>query len=122
MDEFDRVAPWIASALQEAGGTHSIEDIRQAVAAQNMLLMTSKNAAILIEIVKYPQKKALRIFGVGGSGNEALEELKVFARGVPQMAADLGCTRFEGCGRPGWSRALRELGMTPHVFMFKDIA
>lgn len=119
--EFDRVAPWIEDAIAEDGGAYSLSDIRTAVDAKQMQLMTAPHAAILLEIITYPQFSALRILGCGGKCNGALEEVRQFARAVPDITKALGLHRFEFRGRPGWARVLKELGMTTHVFMFKEV-
>lgn len=122
MDEFDRVAPWIELVLKEGGNTHSLADIRRAVDENKIQLMTAPHAAIMLEIIVYPNLKALRVIGAGGESNEALEEVKRFAHALPEIAKALGCSRFEWGGRPGWVRVLKELGMTSQTIMFKDVA
>lgn len=121
MDDFERCRPWIEAALEEGGGTHSIDDIRDAVASHKMTLMAGQHSALLLELISYPQFKALRVFGVGGDKHKALDELQQFALQIPGIAKELGCHRYEGGGRSGWLRRLKIAGMKSHVFMFKDI-
>lgn len=122
MTEFDRVAPWIQAAIDEGGGTHTLEDIRKAIDADQLVLRTNKHTAFLLDVVQYPNFKALRVMGCGGECNKAMEEAREFATHVvPVLAKAAGVHRYQWIGRKGWERALKGLGMTCHVFMFKEV-
>jgi hypothetical protein len=122
MDEFDRVSSWLQAAIDEGGNTHSLDDIRQAIAEDRMVLRTTPHAAFLLDIVHYPKFKALRVIGAGGESHAALEELKDMAINVvPALAKAAGVHRYQWQGRPGWARILKQLGMTCQVSMYKEI-
>jgi len=120
--EFDRVSPWLQKALEEDGGAFSLDDIRAAVESRRAKLLTAPHAAVLLEVIQYPRFSALRVVGAGGETGEALEEVRQFAKAVPEIAKALGLHRYEWRGRPGWARVLKELGMTTQVFMFKEVS
>lgn len=121
MDDFERVAPWIEKVLAEGGNTHSLADIKRGIDENTIQLMTAPHAAIMLEIIVYPNLKALRVIGAGGECNEALQEVKRFALALPEIAKALGCSRFEWGGRPGWTRILKDMGMTSQITMFRNV-
>lgn len=49
--EFERCRGWIEDALQYAGGTHTIDDIKQAIAEQRLVLWPGKRSAVVTEFV-----------------------------------------------------------------------
>ena len=118
----DRVASWLQAAIDEGGGTHTLDDIRQAIAEDKMVLRVFQHCAFLLEIVTYPKFRALRVTGAGGDCNEALAEVLDFSiNTVPALTKAAGLQRYEFMGREGWKRVLKPLGMTCHVYMFKEI-
>jgi hypothetical protein len=117
-----KTASWLQAAIDEGGGTHTLEDIRQAIEDGRMVLRTFPHCAFLLEIVTYPKFKALRVTGAGGECNAALSEVLDFSiNDIPALTKAAGLHRYEFRGREGWKRVLKPLGMTCHVFMFKDI-
>ena len=59
-------------------------------------------AAIVTELVRYPQFDAVRFFLAGGD----LEELRAMEPRLVDWAQRQGCARVEIGGRAGWLRAL----------------
>jgi hypothetical protein len=106
MDEFERCRPWLEAALEYSHGTHTIEDVRRGIAQKRFLLVSGPKCAMVYEVVAFPQLKILHGFLCGGE----LQELKSFDPYLQEMARVLGCARVTIAGRPGWARALRDLG------------
>jgi hypothetical protein len=119
--EWDRVKGWVQQALDEGGNTYSLGDIRAAVESDQMALVAFPHFAVLLAIIVYPQLKALRVVGVGGDLNKALPDYTRYAMTLPELAKQLGCKRLEAMGRPGWVRAMKDIEMTSHAFMFKEV-
>lgn len=102
--EWTRCEPWLAAALEHAGGTHTLDDVRQACLEGRAQFWPGRNAAIVTEINVYPQMKAVWFFLTGG----ALEELLAMKPVIEAWAKGLGCTRAECGGRSGWERVLKD--------------
>ena len=104
--DWERCRPWIAAALPYAGGTHAIEDVEDELVRGRLALLAGQRSAMLCEVRNYPRLRALHIFLAGGD----LAELKSFNPMMDDAARTLGCSRISIAGRPGWERALRDLG------------
>jgi hypothetical protein len=118
--EFDRCKPWIAAALEYAGGTHDIEHIREAVLRGDLQLWAGNGSAIVTEIENYPRMRVLNFFLAGGN----LEELELMTPGIEQWAKEKwGCSAAKLAGRQGWQRTfLRDRGYKPHyVVMTREL-
>ena len=68
-------------------------------------------ASLTTRVVPYKQYSSLSIDWVGGNKmkhwlDEAMQTLKNYAK-------DQGCSRLEGRGRSGWTRALKKYGWKP---------
>lgn len=109
MDEFERAWHFIEPALEYSGGTHTKEDIRQAIERRDMLLITGPKSAMVFEVIVFPQMKVLHGFLCGGD----LQELKSADPSLMELARALGCSRISIAGRYGWARALKDLDYTP---------
>lgn len=118
MDDFERARPWLEAALEYCHGTHTLEDIKQAIADKSMLLVTGPNCAMVYEVLTFPNFKVLHGFLCGGE----LEELKSFDPYLQELAKTLGCSRVTIAGRPGWVRALKGLGYEHScTIVFKEV-
>lgn len=108
--EFERCRGWIEDALQYAGGTHTIDDIKQAIAEQRLVLWPGKRSAVVTEFVVYPQFTALNFFLAGGD----LDELAEMEPIIADWAKRCGCKRIMLAGRRGWTRSfLTDRGYEP---------
>jgi len=74
-------------------------------------------AAIVTEIVDYPQKRACRYFLAGGDNMKSW--FKKMKNEIEQWAKLNKCHRIELVGRKGWSRWLKDY--TPkHIVLVKE--
>lgn len=118
MTEFDRCAPWLRAALEYAGGTHTLDDVRAGVASGYMQLWPAPRGCAVTEIVVYPQSKALHIFLAAGE----LDQLQDMFDSAAAWGRDQGCDRITLSGRVGWKRTLEPLGWgTTAVVMERKI-
>jgi hypothetical protein len=113
--EFVRCSKWLEAALEYSGGTHKIEDVKQAIAYGRMQLWPAKTAAIVTEIAVYPRRKTCHVFLCGGD----LSELERMAPSIEAFAKATGCDAITSCGRPGWTRSfLKRDGWKPGGTVF----
>ena len=109
--EWARCAPWIEAALERAGNTHAIEDIRGLVLAQDAQFWPGERSAIVTEILIYPKARLLHLWLAGGDLIELTEGLlpriEAWGREVEH------CARSTLMGRAGWERTLAPLGYAP---------
>tara|TARA_Y100000310_G_scaffold329437_1_gene399276 strand:- start:2364 stop:2711 length:348 start_codon:yes stop_codon:yes gene_type:complete len=107
---------------ERTGGRYHITDLIDAVQAMNMQAwgVLSEGAAkglVLTEIIKYPRKKSLRIFGLAGEDFDAWHEMAVAE--LTTFATQHECAMIEAGGRPGWSRKLD--WKVTHHYVERDI-
>lgn len=106
IDELVRCQPWIVEALEHSGGTHDYLDVAEAVLTGRFQLWTDPEACMVTEIVVHPRKTVLFVFLAGGR----LDVLKRMYDRVIPWARGHGCTLAMMTGRPGWTRALADVG------------
>ena len=114
--EWERCSPYIQAALEHANGTHSLADVLRLVAQGEAQFWALPDAAIVTEIVKYPQKTTLRFWLAGGN----LETLSDAEPKVIEWSKKWGCEAVEIIGRRGWHRALDGY-QAKSTIMVKDI-
>src|SRR5262245_40950753 len=105
-DEWARCRHYIEAALPYAGGTHTIEDIEDAIKTGRMGLIALEQSAFIIEVHTYPRLRALHIFLAAGD----LKELRSCNTRMDATAKALGCSRITIAGRRGFVRTLKHLG------------
>lgn len=113
----DWSAPQLQKALDYAGNTHTVDDVRAAVARGEMQVWPGNLSVMFTEVIQYPQVKAVRVF----AGYGDLKELRKMEGAAAAWAISMGCTRLEGFGRIGWLRALKSKGYQARVFCWKTI-
>jgi hypothetical protein len=114
--EWSRCADWIAAALEHANGTHSMRDVFEMVERSDAQFWPLHDAAIVTEIVEYPQCRTLRFWLAGGN-------LKTLFEAEPTLinwSKSWGCKSVEIVGRRGWHRALNGYRPTATI-MTKEI-
>lgn len=115
-EEWDRCKPWIEAALEYAGGSHTIEDVRELVEAGKVLLLTGENSALVVEIVQQPRLSVFHVWLAGGD----LAELLAIEKTFDAMARTLGCSKISISGRAGWERVLRNYSRA-HVELVRNV-
>jgi hypothetical protein len=106
INEMTRVRPVLEPALDYGGNTHDYIDIVNGVVTGQFHLWPTANSALITEFHNYPNKKFLHIFLAGGD----LEEIKGNHDIVVEFAKTMGCNGLTLTGRPGWIKALADLG------------
>lgn len=101
-----RVRPFLQPALDHGGNTHDYVHIVNGILSGVLQLWPTENSALVTEFHTYPNKKFLHIFLAGGD----LQEIKDTHSGLVHFAKATGCTGLSLNGRPGWIKALADLG------------
>jgi hypothetical protein len=115
-DTWSRVRGLLLPAIAETNGTHNEDDVLIALLTGKCRLWASENAAVVTEIVVYPQMKILNCWLVGGD----LARLRAMEPDLIAYARSMGCARVTGGGRAGWSRVRSDWSKGP-TYMYKDI-
>lgn len=101
-----RVRPFLEPALKYSNGSHDFVHIVQGVIKGDLILWPTENSAIVTEFHTFPNKRMLHIFIAGGD----LSEIKHLHDDVVKFAKEMGCAGLSLTGRPGWVKALSDLG------------
>ena len=118
IDELARCRPWIEAALEYSGGTHSFNDVTEALASGKMQLWPAPKGCIVTEIVVYPRKKVLNVFLGAGE----LDQLMDMHKDVIAWSKAQGCVAVTITGRHGWKKPLTKHGWKPlHASYVKEI-
>ena len=101
---------YIEAALEYADGSHTFQDVSDAVAAGRMQFWPGPASAVITEILESPRQRSLNIFLAGGN----LAEIEVMAPTILDWGRRQGCTKAIFLGRPGWERTfLMRTGWAP---------
>ena len=118
IDELARCRAWIEAALEYSGGTHSFDDVAEALASGKMQLWPAPKGCIVTEIVVYPRKKVLNVFLGAGE----LDQLMDMHKDVIAWSKAQGCVAVTITGRHGWKKPLTKHGWKPlHTSYVKEI-
>ena len=118
LQSLERNRHHIEAALEYSGGTHTFKDIVKSVTCGEMQLWCGERAAIVTEIVCYPNKKLLHIFLAGGEMDAVLD----IEESIIHWAKLQGCSGLSLAGRKGWAKALANRDWAQaHVVLTKEI-
>ena len=101
-------------ALAQAGHTHTVADVADAVKRGAMRWWDNGDGNIVTEITEYPQLKAINYFLVFGE----LKHCLALEHEINPYAIEQGCSIATACGRPGWLRAAAPTGWKLHGFAY----
>jgi hypothetical protein len=115
-DDFDRLSPQIASALVYAKGSHTLEDVRQAIEGGNAQFWPGMESAIVTEVVRTPQRMELHFWLAGGN----MDELETMYPAIVEWGKRIGCTAARMVGRRGWERTwlTKHAGWKPSAMIY----
>ena len=116
MLEFDRLSSYISAALEYAGGTHTLDDVRDGIADGRLQFWPGPNSVMVTEVVDDPRRRTLHFFLAAGT----LTELEAMLPPVLEWAKSRGCTHATLLGRAGWARSfLMKIGWHPTAVMME---
>ena len=108
----------LQSALDLSGGTHTFEDVVEAVDEGLMQFWPASESCLVTQLIVYPQVRAIHIFLAAGN----LEQIKDFDESLDDFARQLDAEFITLSGRKGWQRTLKDIGyQTSHVTMYKEV-
>jgi len=104
----ERYLAMVERALEGMGGTHTFQDILEAIEDGRMQSFAINNTWAITQVIDFPRKRVLEIFLVVGDMAEA-EKLhdEVLAYGK-----SIGCQVARTFGRDGWAKQARARGWT----------
>lgn len=108
--DWARCAGWIGAALEHAGGTHSLEDVRTAIARGDARLWPGDAGALVAVVETDPGERRLLIWLAGGDRTELEDQILPV---VEAWGREMGCRRAMVIGRGGWERTLKSKGYAP---------
>jgi hypothetical protein len=91
----------IERALEYAGGSHTFDDVCDAVAERRLQFWPGHTSCVVTEILEYPQHRCLNFFLAAGN----LAELQAMAPKLEEWGRSQGCTKAVLSGRRGWERS-----------------
>ncbi len=104
MDEWERCSAWIQAALDRAGNTHNLSDVRAMCEDGRAHFWPFPQCAFVTEFIEYPKFRAFNVWLGGGSDLSALSRMQ---SGFELWARENGCRRIQ-CGGPlAWQRILK---------------
>jgi hypothetical protein len=98
--------PMIEAALRYAAETYAYDDVVNAVQTGEMFFWPAQESFLVTEVAQFPRKRTLHIFLAGGK----LSEVKSMDESLVAYANFLDCDAISLSGRPGWEKALGDLG------------
>lgn len=108
--DWARCAPWLDAALAHAGRTHSLADVRAAIANGEARLWAGRHCALVAALEQDPGEQRLLIWLAGGARRELEGKLLPLAEA---WGRECGCRRVVVIGRAGWERTLKAKGYAP---------
>jgi hypothetical protein len=110
---------YIEGALAYTQGSHTFEDVADAVAAGQMQAWVGATSVIITEIIEYPRYRVLNFFLAGGNR----PELEQMYPEVEAFGRRMGCDRAGMLARKGWERTFltQKEGWAPTLVAFEKI-
>jgi hypothetical protein len=108
--DWARCAPWLQAALDHAGRTHSLAEVRAAVARDEARFWPGPRSALIAVIENDPGDRRLLIWLAGGDREELEGVILPLAEAWGRRG---GCRRVLVIGRAGWERTLKSKGYAP---------
>jgi hypothetical protein len=111
--------PYLEAALEYSDGTHTIEDVREAIGCGQAQLWPGERSVVVTEFVHFPRSKTCSGWLAAGDNDELAEMCKC----IEVWAKAHGCNRATIIGRRGWQRTyLADYGYRPRwVTLSKEL-
>lgn len=107
----DELISGLSVALTHAGGTHTLEDVADALEAGDAQIWKNGDAVAITEINQSPQKRTCRIWLAAGE----MDALVKLTERIEGWAKDEGCDQMALVGRKGWERFAPRHGWQYHA-------
>lgn len=93
--------PLLDAALAYAGGSHTRQDVLDAIDAGTAQFWPGPHSCIVTEIDEQPRHRVLHFFLAAGTS----PELEAMESGILAWGQEQGCTVARFVGRKGWTRS-----------------
>ena len=103
----------LQKALDLAGGTHTMDDVVEQIAAGDAQLWTDGESVVVTEIHQTPRKRVLHFWLAAGN----LDAVVRLSDQATEWGKTMGCEMATLVGRRGWERALT--GWTPTLTLMR---
>ena len=103
----------LREALERSGGTHTIQDVVDALRNGEAQVWVKDSAVLVTEVLAMPRALVLHFWLAAGE----LEPVIALSRDVLAWGKEQGCTGATLTGRPGWKRALASEGWSSDLIM-----
>ena len=119
---WEEIEPHLARCTDYSEGELETEDFKTYLLDEQMQLWIAVDdkeilAAMVTQIIVYPQKRVLRIVAIGGG---QMERWISFLPGLEDLAIEQGCSSMEVWGRKGWLKILDDYKCSYHI-LSKDL-
>jgi len=116
------VSPLLSKVTRHTEGELEPDDFLEPLTHGDMQLWIAQDnyklkAAMISQIITYPQKKILRLISLAG---EDFEDIREFQEMVEAFAIRLECSALEMWGRKGWKKLLPDWKDT-YIVYTKDL-
>lgn len=98
---FEERRPYIAAALEYAGGTHTVEDVRAGCEDGTFQFWPAPHSVVVTEVLRTPQQLIVHVFLAAGR----MDEIEEVHDRVEDWARRIGAHKLTLVGRPGWTRS-----------------
>ena len=121
-EHWEEIESHLARCTEYSEGELEPEDFKTYLLNEQMQLWIAIDdneilAAMVTQIVVYPQKRVLRIVAIGGG---QMARWISFLPGLEELAMDQGCVAMEVWGRKGWLKILDDYTCSYHI-LSKDL-
>ncbi len=120
-----QIEPLLNKPLEIDGYAYKPKDVFDSLLIQKMQLWISWNtktniveAAIITEIIEYPQLRSCRYFLAGGTNMKVW--FNPMKEQIEQWAKQNNCQRIELVGRKGWVKWLKDYKQK-HIILMKEL-
>jgi len=119
---WEEVVPLLARVAPHTEGEMEPDDYIEPLTHGDMQLWVvvenkHVNAALVTQIIPYPQKRILRLISLAGDN---FQDIKDFLEMVEVFALKNGCTALEMWGRKGWKKLLSDWTVS-YIVYTKDL-
>jgi hypothetical protein len=116
---FDESAPYLTEALEYAGNSHTVEDVRALVEQGGLQFWPGLRSALVTQIIQSPRRRAFHFFLAGG----AMAEIQRLYPIALQWGRSEGCEVATMVGRHGWQRTwlTKDAGWTAPLTYYEKV-
>lgn len=117
-EEWSRCRPWIVAALPYCYGTHTIDDVWDAIVNGEAQFWPGKQCAVVTEIIRHPRLSELNLWLIGGDWKDLTEQMEP---AICAWAKANGCARIIGYGRLGEIKTALKEYQRRQIVLMKDL-